>query len=212
MMKKIVIGLLILCHLAGCGVNTPDISAPTESPALKYEAPEAYMIPEPGKDEPAVQTTAKPGEGKESPVETPNIGAAKSEGTVKGIDEPKPGEVPSVSGDPAQDKANDTKEAVKDTVSLKIYGLSGQEILSREIEYGDGLTAFSLLKNAEGVTVMSSGSGKYAYITGINDLKEKANGPMSGWIYKVNGESPGIGAGQYQLKSGDKVEWIYKTD
>ncbi len=32
---------------------------------------------------------------------------------------------------------------------------------------------------------------------------------MSGWKYKVNGEYPGVGAGQYQLKVNDKVEWIY---
>ena len=35
-----------------------------------------------------------------------------------------------------------------------------------------------------------------------------AGGP-SGWVYKVNGVSPPVGADQYQLKEGDSVLWYW---
>lgn len=33
----------------------------------------------------------------------------------------------------------------------------------------------------------------------------------SGWVFKVNGVSPPVGADQVQLKDGDTVEWYYAT-
>ena len=33
----------------------------------------------------------------------------------------------------------------------------------------------------------------------------------SGWVFKVNGVSPPVGADQVQLKDGDVVEWYYAT-
>ena len=33
----------------------------------------------------------------------------------------------------------------------------------------------------------------------------------SGWVFKVNGVSPPVGADQVQLKDGDMVEWYYAT-
>jgi hypothetical protein len=33
----------------------------------------------------------------------------------------------------------------------------------------------------------------------------------SGWVYKVNGVSPPVGAADYQLKDGDTVLWYYAT-
>jgi Domain of unknown function (DUF4430) len=33
----------------------------------------------------------------------------------------------------------------------------------------------------------------------------------SGWVFKVNGVSPPVGADQVQLKDGDSVEWYYAT-
>jgi hypothetical protein len=33
----------------------------------------------------------------------------------------------------------------------------------------------------------------------------------AGWVFKVNGVSPPVGADQVQLKDGDRVEWYYAT-
>ncbi len=48
-----------------------------------------------------------------------------------------------------------------------------------------------------------------AYIKGIANIYEFDCGELSGWLYKVNNESPGVGCSIYKLKDGDVVEWIY---
>lgn len=51
-----------------------------------------------------------------------------------------------------------------------------------------------------------------AYIEGIANLYEFDAGPLSGWMYRVNGEFPNYGCSGYKLKKGDKVEWVYTCD
>ncbi len=50
------------------------------------------------------------------------------------------------------------------------------------------------------------------YIEGIANLYEFDCGGGSGWVYLVNGQSPGYGCSQYKLSAGDKIEWIYVTE
>lgn len=50
--------------------------------------------------------------------------------------------------------------------------------------------------------------GSY-YVEGINNLYEFDCGEMSGWIYKVNGESPNYGCSEYELEDGDTILWSY---
>lgn len=51
-----------------------------------------------------------------------------------------------------------------------------------------------------------------AYIEGIANLYEFDCGELSGWMYKVNDWFPNYGCSRYQLKEGDKVEWVYTCD
>lgn len=53
---------------------------------------------------------------------------------------------------------------------------------------------------------------KSAYIQGINHLYEFSAGPLSGWMYAVNGEHPDYGVSKYELKDKDEVEFKYTTD
>ena len=50
------------------------------------------------------------------------------------------------------------------------------------------------------------------YIQGINQLYEFSAGPLSGWMYAVNGEFPDHGVGKYTLEDGDVIEFKYTTD
>ena len=50
------------------------------------------------------------------------------------------------------------------------------------------------------------------YVEGINHLYEFSAGPLSGWMYKVNGVYPNYGCSQYTLKDGDVIEWQYTVD
>lgn len=53
-------------------------------------------------------------------------------------------------------------------------------------------------------------SGKY--IEGINYLYEMDGGPLSGWMYKVNGKFPNYGCAAYEVKDNDAVVWMYTCD
>lgn len=50
------------------------------------------------------------------------------------------------------------------------------------------------------------------YIQGIHYLYEFSCGPLSGWMYRVNGEFPNYGCSNYELQDGDVIEWVYTCD
>ncbi|MFD2129779.1 DUF4430 domain-containing protein [Pseudogracilibacillus auburnensis] len=50
------------------------------------------------------------------------------------------------------------------------------------------------------------------YIQGINHLYEFSAGPLSGWMYAVNGEFPNYGVSKYELEDGDEIEFLYTCD
>ena len=62
------------------------------------------------------------------------------------------------------------------------------------------------------IQIENTGSDNMAYIAGINYLYEFDFGELSGWTYRVNGEVPSVGCDKYELKDGDKVEWIYTCE
>ncbi|MFQ8690121.1 MAG: DUF4430 domain-containing protein [Blautia sp.] len=51
-----------------------------------------------------------------------------------------------------------------------------------------------------------------AYIQGINYIYEFSCGPLSGWMYRVDGEFPGYGISRYELEDGDEIELVYTCD
>lgn len=73
-------------------------------------------------------------------------------------------------------------------------------------------------KTVEEVTVSILNSKKIdfklraGYFSSIAGLKERSKGKASGWCYYVNGNKPGVGAGSYYLKKGDKVQWKFLED
>jgi len=104
------------------------------------------------------------------------------------------------------DKMSPEKKALvpADGVILK---LTKSEILN-------GDTAFTVLERElknnkihlefQGTTVYDS-----VYIEGIGNLYEFDCGNLSGWIYRVNGEVPSVGCSLYEIKDGDKIEFLY---
>lgn len=65
--------------------------------------------------------------------------------------------------------------------------------------------------DAAGIPLTKSGNAlfKTIYITSIQNLREKDCGETGGWMYRVNGQTPGMSCAAYQLKDGDRVEWDY---
>ena len=102
-----------------------------------------------------------------------------------------------------QTKLLSTKKSIAQqtlTVYLKISGQKDfikQEIIS-------GKTALDLTK--EKASVKIKGEGVNAYLTEINSQKA-LNSKKEYWAFYVNGKMAEVGAGSYQLKDGDKIEW-----
>ena len=85
------------------------------------------------------------------------------------------------------------------------------------VEIQDGDSVFTVLqremRNA-GIHMASRNTPFYgsAYIEAINNLYEFDAGPLSGWMFSINGDFPGMGASSRILEPGDVVEWHYTLD
>lgn len=100
---------------------------------------------------------------------------------------------------------------VKQTVSIKVIGIN-TTMMQGNIEVNSSSTAYSVLRELakqNGKSISTKGFGSTVYVSGIDGLKEFDHGLSSGWMYKVNGTPPNIGAGAYRLKAGDQVIWYY---
>lgn len=100
---------------------------------------------------------------------------------------------------------------VKQTVSIKVIGIN-TTMIQGNIEVNSFSTAYSVLRELakqNGKSISTKGFGSTVYVSGIDGLKEFDHGPSSGWMYKVNGTPPNIGAGAYKVKAGDQVIWYY---
>lgn len=78
-----------------------------------------------------------------------------------------------------------------------------------------GETAFDVLQRAaeENGVALSYRQTEYGiYVDGIAGLYEFDRGPLSGWMYRVNGKYPSYSAANYTLSPNDAVEWLYTTD
>ena len=97
------------------------------------------------------------------------------------------------------------------TLKVGIYTQSGTIYESINVEYRSGDTPYSVLTRVVS-NVKAKGSGSSVYVSAINGISEFAQGPMSGWVYAVNGSRPNMGAGAYGLNPGDKLVWHYTLD
>lgn len=100
---------------------------------------------------------------------------------------------------------------IKQTVSVQVIGVNST-MMQGNIEVNSSSTAYSVLRELakqNGKSISTKGFGSTVYVSGIDRLKEFDHGPSSGWMYKVNGTPPNIGAGAYRVKAGDQVIWYY---
>lgn len=77
------------------------------------------------------------------------------------------------------------------------------DILDRAVRYN------KIQMEYQGADKNSYGS---VYIQGIHYLYEFSCGPLSGWMYCVDGEFPNYGCSKYELRDGQTVEWLYTCD
>lgn len=88
---------------------------------------------------------------------------------------------------------------------------------SSNVIFYDGESAFNILsremkKNKIHLEFVETPAYDSMYIEGIANLYQFDAGELSGWIYRVNGKTPSVGCSLYELKPGDKVEFLYTCD
>lgn len=82
-----------------------------------------------------------------------------------------------------------------------------------DIREGDSVyTILTEVAQTYGIQLDNQGSESLVYIAGIGYLYEFDFGQYSGWVYHVNGNTPGVGAGEYILSDGDVIRWLYTCD
>lgn len=104
-----------------------------------------------------------------------------------------------------------------DSEKTELVPKDGIVYAEKTVTFNEGESVFDLLVremnyNKIHLEFVETPIYKSAYIEGIANIYEFDCGELSGWMYKVNGWFPNYGCSQYQLKQGDKVEWIYTCD
>lgn len=104
-----------------------------------------------------------------------------------------------------------------DPEKVELVPKDGVIFAERTVTFYEGENVFNLLlremkKNKIHLEFENAPIYNSAYIEGIHNLYEFDCGELSGWMYKVNDWFPNYGCSRYQLKQGDKVEWVYTCD
>jgi hypothetical protein len=104
-----------------------------------------------------------------------------------------------------------------DKEKLEIVPKDGIIFAEQTVTFYEGESVFNLLlremkRNKIHMEFENTPIYNSAYIEGIANLYEFDCGELSGWMYKVNGWFPNYGCSRYQLKDGDRVEWVYTCD
>ena len=104
-----------------------------------------------------------------------------------------------------------------DKEKLELVPSDGIIFAEKEVVFYEGESVFDLLlremkQNRIHMEFVDTPIYNSAYIEGIANLYEYDCGELSGWIYRVNGWVPNYGCSRYELKDGDRVEWLYTCD
>lgn len=99
------------------------------------------------------------------------------------------------------------------TVTIRVTDPHGRAFLAPiQKAINPGETAYELL-NRLGLVIYSSGTtAATRYVTAINGWGEFSDGPLSGWLYAVNGRFPDFSAGLFTLNCGDHLKWLFTRD
>lgn len=207
-------------------LQAPQVSeSPTKEPEKKEETkPQKTLMPSAdaeSENSPTAQTPTK------APAETKENKVVRDKYMTDSVPDGKPLPIEPQSATISDKKYTCTLSVKCDTILNNISWLDEEKIHivpedgvifpEKEVEFYDGESVFNVLVREmkrnnihmefENVPVYNS-----AYIEGIANLYEFDCGELSGWMYKVNDWFPNYGCSRYQLKSGDKVEWVYTCD
>ena len=103
------------------------------------------------------------------------------------------------------------------SVSFEVLGPGGQTVIlpTKTFPINANSTVLSVSSDAlkaSNLPFQTGGSDTNLYITSIAGLSQQDNGPLSGWIYKVNNTFPSEPPSVYRVKPGDQITWVYTSD
>lgn len=200
--RQVLIIILISIGLMAAGCDQKPAATPqplNSAPAMTAEKASGQ------------QQQMPPSEGTVAGTKTTEVSPAPSAVPPARQNQNKPASVEAT----AVPAAEQISEKSSSTVEVSAIGLGQTYFKIEDLEMVEGDSVLAVTKRAaalKNVDLEVEGMGFAGYVSGIGGLREFDQGPMSGWIYKVNGESPSAGSGSYKLKAGDRVEWVYTTD
>ena len=106
-------------------------------------------------------------------------------------------------------------DALGDARLLEILPDDGVMLRPMDVDFDAGDTAWDAFRTAAQSAKLqyeTDGTGESAYLIGIGNLYTGDAGDQSGWLFEVNGQSPDVGCGRYELRDGDAVTFRYVYD
>lgn len=108
-------------------------------------------------------------------------------------------------------------DKLSDNEDFEIVSPDGIIYPEKQVEFKPGESAFDLLlkeTRQNGIHMEFNKNPVYnsCYVEGIGNIYEFDFGPLSGWTYKINGETLGYGSSSHKLCDGDVLEWLYTCD
>jgi len=117
---------------------------------------------------------------------------------------PQPAPAPASAADP--EPAAEPKLV---RVTVVIDGTAaGQQYYITHVELKPGQTAYDALL-ATGANVNARATVYGSYVAAIDGLSEMAHGPMSGWVYAIDGVEPNVAASGRVMRDGQTLVWTY---
>ncbi|MDB4865861.1 MAG: hypothetical protein JWR03_194, partial [Cohnella sp.] len=168
--------------------------------------------------EPESSQPADPGaSGSPASMETQASATPKSSKPVSDTSRPSatPQPEPSPSSKPARPSPSPSATAKNVIFSVVGNAKWGTIVVAEPIALQKNDTVADVLiraLKAHKLAFEKRGSGAMLYVVGIDGLYELDDGPTSGWKYRVNGKYVDVGAGSYEPKPGDKIEWYYGVE
>ncbi|MBQ2796019.1 MAG: DUF4430 domain-containing protein [Oscillospiraceae bacterium] len=98
---------------------------------------------------------------------------------------------------------------------LSVLPEDGVILLEYKTDFEEGDTVFDVAAKVvkeNKIHMEHTGTAKVPYIEGVANLYEFDCGPLSGWMYQVNGWFPSFSMGQFDVEPGDHIEIIYTCD
>lgn len=202
--------LVFVLLLSGCGSTVrqeEDVQSKspveTSTPVLDVPATDSPMEEDSSGEDNMISSQAPVTSGSSST--TPATSSSSLEGPSSQVRIDPPAE----DGNPCEAETPPEEEYI-------YFSLEGPDglIYSETLAYEEQSAYDLSVKSFEswGIPYKTTGFGNVQYFSSIDSYAERDYGPMSGWLYYINGESPNVGCGQYILQPNDTLAWVYFLD